>query len=340
MSTNPTVNTVPAPSPAMPRDEDLYCVVGPELHLVAARPRGADRIDFEVLDDRETCLGSVRAGTFPGGVELVPDGALRGSAATTIAEAVRLAVRTAAKAFRDGLGEWRLNVPEPLGAALLPLLSEEGFEPAASGGLRSTRRDFTRGAERADSMEGVYEDPYTVPWNFVPLEADVLDRLTAVAPPGARVLDLGCGYGKNARRLTGAGYRVAGADISASAVARARRLVGPEVPLVAADATELPWPDASFDVALDIGCLHCMPAGDRPAAARELARVLTGEGVLCSRMFLPRPAGWVAAQPFRTTEFGLTAEEAAALLGSAFAWVELERTDEATYLVARGPVQR
>lgn len=335
MSTQPIANTVPA----LPGDQDRYCVVGPELHLVAARPRGGDRIDFEVRGDRETRLGSVRAATVPGGIELVPDHALRAAAPAVVAEAVRLAVRTAAKAFRDGLGTWRLAVPGPLGETLLPLLAEEGFE-AAAGGLHSVRHDFTRGAERADSMEGVYEDPYTVPWNFVPLEADVLDRLTAVAAPGARVLDLGCGYGKNARRLAGAGYRVAGADISASAVVRARRLVGPEVELVAADATGLPWPDASFDVALDIGCLHCMPDGDRPAAVRELARLLTGEGVLCSRMFLPRPARWVAAQPFRTTAFGLPAEEAAALLGTAFAWVELERTDEATYLVARGPVRR
>ncbi|WP_412077492.1 class I SAM-dependent methyltransferase [Streptomyces xanthophaeus] len=324
-----------------PGGKDLYCVVGPELFVAAEHLQGRESVDFRVLEDQEQCLGVLHAARSAGVVALVPDEALLSRPVAAVAEAVRLAVRTLAKTFRDGLREWMLDVPGPLDEGLLPLLAEEGFELAPESGLRSVCRDFTRGdRERAASMEEVYADPYTVPWNFVPLETDVLERLLAGTPPGSRVLDLGCGYGKNARQLIPLGYRVAGSDISASAVARARRLLGPGVELSVADATALPWPDASFDAALDIGCLHCMPAEDRPAAVRELARVLTPEGVLYSRMFRPRPAQWLAAQPFHTTDFGLEAGAAAALLGSVFTEVEIESTPHATYLVARGPVNR
>ncbi|MEV4442380.1 class I SAM-dependent methyltransferase [Streptomyces sp. NPDC049577] len=331
--------STPTVTPGVLAGRELYCVAGPGLFLTAERPHGRDALSFEVLGDHGRRLGLLDAAPAEGLVRLAPDAELRSRPAAVTAEAVRLAVRTLVKTFRDRVRAWFLAVPDGLAGTLLPLLAEEGFAPDPGGGLRSARHDFTRGsADRADSMEGVYADPYTVPWNFVPLETDVLGRLLPGLPAGARVLDLGCGYGKNAWLLGSLGHRVAGSDISASAVAGARRLLGEGAELAVADATRLPWPDASFDAALDIGCLHCMPAGDRPAAVRELARVLAPDGVLHSRMFRPRPARWLAAQPFHTTGFGLETEAAAALLRTAFARVDVDSTPHATYLAAREPV--
>ncbi|WP_051811506.1 class I SAM-dependent methyltransferase [Kitasatospora sp. MBT63] len=322
-------------------DRELYHVVGPDLLLCAERAHGHDEIRFRVGRDTDGGLGTLHGALSGTVVRITIDPRLGTEPAATVGEATRLAVRTLAKTFRGRHTGWSLTTPAGLAEALLPALREEGFEPDGDGRLRSALTDFTRGDRtRAATMEEVYQDPYTVPWNFVPLETDVLRRLLAGTGAGARVFDLGCGYGKNARLLTSLGYRVAGSDISASAVTRARRLLGPQADLSAADATRLPWPDASFDAALDIGCLHCMPADDRPAAVRELARILTPDGMLHSRMFRPRPAHWLAAQPFRTTGFGLDTDEAAALLGTAFDQVDVETTPHATYLTASGPVNR
>jgi SAM-dependent methyltransferase len=50
-----------------------------------------------------------------------------------------------------------------------------------------------------------------------------LERLLARhAAPGSRVLDVGCGYGRNLAWLAGAGYRVRGVDVSAAAVTHCR----------------------------------------------------------------------------------------------------------------------
>jgi tellurite methyltransferase len=51
-------------------------------------------------------------------------------------------------------------------------------------------------------------------------------ELTAALPPRARVLDLGCGEGRNALYLAGLGHRVHAMDISAAGIAKLRTLAG------------------------------------------------------------------------------------------------------------------
>jgi SAM-dependent methyltransferase len=76
----------------------------------------------------------------------------------------------------------------------------------------------------------------------------------AGCPDGGDVLDVPCGFGRHARPLARAGYRVTGVDRSQvlldEAARRAAGERGPE--LVRADYRELPFPDASFDAALNL----------------------------------------------------------------------------------------
>ena len=91
-------------------------------------------------------------------------------------------------------------------------------------------------------------------------------------PEGARVLDLAAGNGRHGVLAAKAGARVVAADFSRALLAFASER-GLEVAL--ADARELPFRSASFDGALFVAGLHCIPGrASRVGALAELQRVM------------------------------------------------------------------
>jgi ubiquinone/menaquinone biosynthesis C-methylase UbiE len=79
------------------------------------------------------------------------------------------------------------------------------------------------------------------------------------------LLDVGCGYGRylKAARTRLALCRLCGADISPTQIEHAREYLAgfPDVELVTAPATQLPFPDRSFDAVLTYGLMiHLRPA--------------------------------------------------------------------------------
>ena len=119
------------------------------------------------------------------------------------------------------------------------------------------------------------------------------DDLVAAAAPGPdeRVLDVACGTGIVARlaaqRVGGAG-QVVGLDISPSMLAMARAAApSAAIEWQEGSATELPFPDGAFDLVLCQQGLQYFP--DRPAALREMRRVLTPGGRLALSVFCSSP---------------------------------------------------
>jgi SAM-dependent methyltransferase len=105
-----------------------------------------------------------------------------------------------------------------------------------------------------------------------------LDRLLDRVPPGARVLDLGCGSGVPiARQLVDRGFSVTGVDFSPAQIARARANV-PEAELVCADVLELELPEASFDAVVAAFVLGHVPRRDQPELLARIARWLRPGG--------------------------------------------------------------
>lgn len=101
---------------------------------------------------------------------------------------------------------------------------------------------------------------------------------------GERVLEVGCGTGNlwrdNAERIPG-GVSLMLTDLSPGMLEQARarlRELAPAPEFREADAQSLPFPDASFDVAIANYMLYHVP--DRMRALRELARVLRPGGRL------------------------------------------------------------
>jgi ubiquinone/menaquinone biosynthesis C-methylase UbiE len=103
---------------------------------------------------------------------------------------------------------------------------------------------------------------------------DAFVKLTEL-PPGARVIDLGCGSGTFSALLARAGYDCVGLDISAKLLEVGRRK-HPRIEFVAGDIEHLPFPAESFDGALLSGVVHHFP--DPSPCAAETFRVLRPGG--------------------------------------------------------------
>ena len=160
--------------------------------------------------------------------------------------------------------------------------------------------------------EGVFED-----------EARLLGDIA-----GRDVLEVGCGAAQCARWLTDQGAHAVAFDLSARQLQHARRIDQqsgrPALRLVQAEATALPFADASFDVACS--AFGAVPfVSDSALLMREVARVL-------------RPGGrWVFSvpHPFRWALPDLPDDEGLVVRHSYFdrrPYVEQDEDGEATYV--------
>jgi SAM-dependent methyltransferase len=94
-------------------------------------------------------------------------------------------------------------------------------------------------------------------------------------PPGARILDAGCGSGRNMIELARHGT-VSGVELSSTSVALARARGAGEV--VEGSVMEMPFADASFELAVSLDVIEHLE--DDLGALRELRRVVTPDGAL------------------------------------------------------------
>jgi len=109
--------------------------------------------------------------------------------------------------------------------------------------------------------------------------------------PGMRILDAGCGGGRNLVYFLRAGFDVSAIDADAGAVAELRAMagaVGSDVPAAnfrVETVEELSFPDASFDVVVSSAVLH-FARDDRQfdAMVRSMWRVLRPGGLLFARL--------------------------------------------------------
>ena len=109
---------------------------------------------------------------------------------------------------------------------------------------------------------------------------------------GMRVLDAGCGGGRNLVYLLQEGFDVHASDADPMAVAHVRELcarLAPELPahqrIREAFVERMPWDDASMDVVICNAVLHFARSDDQfDAMVRELWRVLAPGGLFFARL--------------------------------------------------------
>jgi SAM-dependent methyltransferase len=112
-------------------------------------------------------------------------------------------------------------------------------------------------------------------------------RLRRFVDPAARVLDYGCGYGRQLAELTRLGYcDLAGVDASAAMVKRARKRL-PGLPIDVCESRPAPHPEASFDAILLSAVLTCIARDEEQRAViGDIWRILRPGGVLLLSDFL------------------------------------------------------
>ena len=145
--------------------------------------------------------------------------------------------------------------------------------------MTETKTRLPYGDEKARVVEDMFDriaPRYDLLNRLLTFRLDVAWRRAAVHSlelvSGARVLDLACGTGDLCRTLTDDGYRAIGVDFSAGMLAAAHT----EAPLVRADATRLPFPDAALD---GLTCGFALRNFvDLAAVLAECARILRPRG--------------------------------------------------------------
>ncbi|MFC1673143.1 class I SAM-dependent methyltransferase [Pseudomonadota bacterium] len=106
-----------------------------------------------------------------------------------------------------------------------------------------------------------------------------------------RILEIGCGQGAQVWFLAREGFSTVGLDGSPTAIAKAKeRMVaeGVDTELVVADAADMPWPDDSFDLVVDMECLMGCRYDDAEKILQQAHRVLKPGGWLYSQTFTDR----------------------------------------------------
>jgi ubiquinone/menaquinone biosynthesis C-methylase UbiE len=145
----------------------------------------------------------------------------------------------------------------------------------ASGSHSSNRAYYDAFSERYEDRRGK-NDPGGYHELLDALESDFVRRFAE----GRDVLEVGCGTGLVLQRIAGFARSARGVDLSPGMLDKAR-LRGLDV--CEGSATNLPFPDSSFDVACSFKVLAHVPEIER--ALSEMARVVRPGGVVIAEFY-------------------------------------------------------
>lgn len=187
------------------------------------------------------------------------------------------------------------------------------------------------GAEHWDEVHAT-KDAAAVSW-FQPTPDTSVRLVSAAAPAGSHVVDVGAGRSTLVDLLVGAGYRVTVLDVSAEAVAAVRARLGERtgVDYVVTDLLE--WSPSPVDVWHDRAVFHFLtdPADQRGYVELAASAVTTGGAVVLAT-FAPDGPEQCSGLP--------TARHDAGSLATMFApRFELEHTEREEHVTPWGAVQ-
>lgn len=144
------------------------------------------------------------------------------------------------------------------------------------------------------SVVADYDGRYTADeyyWGLAPNRIcyDIMKLLPPVKP--YRVLDMGCGEGKDAVFFARCGYAVTAFDISKQGIEKAKKLAAHnnvEVQFFKADIFDY-RPDAEYDIIFSSGMLHFVPLAERKELCDSLKTHTADGGLNALNVFVEKP---------------------------------------------------
>lgn len=171
-----------------------------------------------------------------------------------------------------------------------------------------------------------------LPWDEVLPPPEVV-AIAEQLPPG-RVLDLGCGSGRACIALARRGWCCTGVDIVPEAIALAEERatsagITHRITFHVASVAHLDVLHPSYDLAIDVGCLHSLSDADAQSYASGLVRLLRPGAVYL--LF-----GRLADTPVREGMYGLSKLRVGTLFAPS---LRLDRVVTGTTTTAEGAVR-
>jgi ubiquinone/menaquinone biosynthesis C-methylase UbiE len=113
-------------------------------------------------------------------------------------------------------------------------------------------------------------------------DVQLLQELMQRLPPGAKILDAGCGAGVPITQRLSQAFVVTGVDFAEAQLHLARQLV-PKAQFVRQDITQLTFPDNSFDAICSYYAIIHIPREEHRAVLQSFYRILqpSGLALLC-----------------------------------------------------------
>jgi SAM-dependent methyltransferase len=129
-------------------------------------------------------------------------------------------------------------------------------------------------------------------WNSVAPEKEFttplqMERFEQYVDKNARILDIGCGYGRALQELYNRGYRnTIGIDFSEKMIERGRTLY-PHLRFETMEGGEITYPEKSFDAVLLLAALTCIITNEEQTELlNKIAGLLKLGGIVCINDFL------------------------------------------------------
>jgi cyclopropane fatty-acyl-phospholipid synthase-like methyltransferase len=143
---------------------------------------------------------------------------------------------------------------------------------------------------------------------------------------GARVLDVGCGGGRNTRWFAAQGAMVVGLDLADGLLAQIRPTMPASVELRTVDILRDPLPAGTFDVVYDSGCFHHIAPHRR---ITYLERVLP----------LVRPGGQFGIITFAAEQMEAPSDLDVVATGDTYGGMSFSRDELRTIFASLAPVE-
>lgn len=144
---------------------------------------------------------------------------------------------------------------------------------------------------RLKESKTIWEEYYkenlkTLMWNNIEFpDSFIVDFARNRQQNKERVLDIGCGTGKNSKFLEEQGYEVYGVDVSSTAIKNLNKEIKNKKRFIVKDILDSLIFDSKFDFLLDVGCFHMIRKKDWKRYLENVRKLIKKKGVFLLRCF-------------------------------------------------------